>query len=282
MPLPVDLTTLTDLKNYISPSLGQTTASDPTLSKIISAVSMGINRYLSRTLAVGTFSEVRNGNGRPSIRTLVYPILAVQSVVLSPEGGSPGATIVPATGQTATALTFDKWFINLTQGWFGGTFPYGKQNIVLNYTAGFITAGQLAVLSCPAWAASTVVTQSYQILVNGYLYQSINAGTTGANPPETWNQTVNSLTADNGILWLCIGPALSNFPSNAGLVPDDIVEACMQQSALLFKNRTRVGDTGTGVGPDRVNYFLKDAHPSTIMMLNPHKETFPTDGMGVQ
>ena len=56
MPHAVDLTTLTDLKNYISPALGQTTASDPALSKIITAVSDGINRYVSRTLAVGTFA----------------------------------------------------------------------------------------------------------------------------------------------------------------------------------------------------------------------------------
>jgi len=283
MPLPVDLTTLTDLKNYISPSLAQSTASDATLAKIISAVSMGINRYLSRTLAVGTYSEVRNGNGRFSIRTLVYPILSVQSVIIAPLLGTPGATIVPSTpGASNPILTWDNWSINLQPGWFGACFEQGKQNITINYTAGYITPGQLAILSLPAWTAGTVVSQSYQVLVNGYLYQSINVGTTGAQAPNPWNQSINSITYDNGVLWLCIGPASSNFPSNAGLVPDDIVEACLQQSALLFKNRTRVGDTGTGVGPDRVNYFLKNAHPSTIAMLEPHREVFPTDGMGVQ
>lgn len=282
MPLPVDLTTLTDLKNYISPSMGQSTGSDAILAKIISAVSRGINRYLARTLAVGTFSEVRNGNGRAAIRTLVYPILSVQSVIVTPLLGTPGQVITPTDGGNMPALSWDDWFINLQPGWFTSVFEVGRQNITLNYTAGYITPGQLAVLSCPAWAANLAVTQSYQILVNGYLYQSINTGTTGATQPAVWGQTTNSLTLDNGVMWMCMGPALSNFPANASLAPDSIVEACMQQSALLYKNRTRVGDTGTGVGPDHVNYFLKDAHPSTISLLKPHREVFPTEGLGVK
>jgi hypothetical protein len=115
--------------------------------------------------------------------------------------------------------------------------------------------------------------------VGGYYYESINSGTTGATAPGTWLQTRNSITNDNGIFWRCEG-AIPVLPSNANMVPDDFQMACMQQSALLFKNRTRVGDTGSGVGPDRINYFLKDAHPSTISMLDKHREVFPTDGMG--
>jgi len=74
--------------------------------------------------------------------------------------------------------------------------------------------------------------------------------------------------------------ALPVLPGNADMVPEDFQRACIQQASLLFKNRTRVGDTGSGVGPDRINYFLKDAHPSTIALLDKHKEVFPTDGMG--
>jgi hypothetical protein len=275
MPHAVDLTTLTDLKNYISPALGQTTASDPALSKIITAVSDGINRYVSRTLAVGTFAEVRNGNGRRSMRALIYPVLNVSSVVLAGFYGETGHVILPSANGSASHLSWDKWFINLRDE----CFWEGRQNITLNYSGGFMTPGQLGVLTLPGWTAAAVTLANAQIQIGGFYYESVNGGTTGATAPGTWLQTRNSLTNDNGIFWRCEG-AIPVLPSNANMVPDDFQLACMQQSALLFKNRTRVGDTGSGVGPDRINYFLKDAHPSTISMLDKHREVFPTDGMG--
>lgn len=274
-----DLTTLTDLKNFISPSVGQSTASDPVLSQLISAVSIGINRFLSRTLAVQTRSEVRNGNGRNSMRTLFYPLLNVSSVVIAPFAGSPGATITPPAGNASQlqVLSWDQWFIYLV----GNVFTRGQQNVTLNYTAGFITPGQLQLLTLPAWTAGGPVTQNQQIQVGGYYYQAINSGTSAAAPGPTWQTQKNSVTNDNGVLWLCLGP-MPTLPPNASLTPGDIVEACLEQSALLFKNRTRVGDTGTGMGPDRINYFLKGVKPETLDKLKPHREVFPIDGMGVQ
>lgn len=277
MPHAVDLTTLTDLKNYISPDLSKTTASDAVLSKTITAVSQGINRVLSRNLEVRLRAEVRNGNGRGQIRPLVYPILSVASVVITPQGGSPGTTITPNGNGSTPSLVFDKWFITLQSGYFCNTFPYGAQNVTLNYTAGFLTPGQVQVMILPAWAASAAVIQNQQMQIGGFYYQAVNSGTTGIG--TAFSQVRNSLTNDNGVMWLCLG-AVPVPPADADFVPDDLQQACLQQSALLFKNRTRVGDTGSGVGPDRINYFLKDAHPSTVELVMRHKEVFPTDGMG--
>lgn len=277
MPHAVDLTTLTDLKNYISPSLSTTTASDPVLSKIITAVSEGINRVLSRKLDVALRAEVRNGQGLPKIRTLVYPILSVTSVVITPQGGSPGTTITPNGNGSTPSLVFDRWFITLQSGYFGNTFPCGAQNVTLNYTGGFLTPGQLQVMILPAWAANASILQNAQVQVGGFYFQALNSGTTGSGP--TWINVRNSIMNDNGVMWVCLG-AVPTPPPNADFVPDDLQQACLQQSALLFKNRTRVGDTSSGVGPDRINYFLKDAHPSTVEMVMRHKEVFPTDGMG--
>jgi len=282
MPYAVDLTTLTDLKNYISPTLGQTTASDSILAKIITAVSQGINRYCSRTLALSTVSEVRNGNGRDSIRTLIYPILSVTSLVIAPLFGSPGQTILPpVAGSTAVPqFSHDNWFIYLNGGFRECGFCAGRQNITLNYIAGYITPGQLQVLALPTWVASSNVAQNQQVQVAGFYYTAINAGTTSAAPGPTWLQVRNSITVDNGVSWLCNGP-IPVLPPSADIINADFQQACKQQSALLFKNRTRVGDTGSGVGPDRINYFLKGAHPSTLDLVNPHREVFPIEGMGI-
>lgn len=273
-----DLTTLTDLKNFISPPAAGSTASDAVLSRIITAVSLGINRHLSRTLAVASRSEVRNGNGQSLMRTLVYPILSVASVVISPVAGAPGTTLTPGNGNGSQlqTVTFDNWFVYLN----GNIFRRGAQNVTLNYTAGYITPGQLQLLTLPAWVAGGNVAQNQQMQVGGYYYQAINSGTSGAAPGPAWQTATNSVTNDNGVLWLCLGP-MPTLPPNAALAPGDIVEACLEQCALLSKNRTRVGDTGTGMGPDRINYFLKGAKPETVEKLQRHREVFPIDGMGV-
>lgn len=274
MPNAVDLTTLYDLKNYISPALAATTASDPILTKIITAVSRGINRYCSRNLAVGNFTEVRNGQGLQSIRTLVYPILGVTSVVISPGNGAAGTTVTPSNSSGGPNLTNDAWFIYVR----GICLPCGAQNITLNYTGGFLTPGQLQVLILPGWVANATITQNQQIQVGGFYFQALNSGTSAGTVP-TFNDQTNSLTTDNNVKWICLGVVVQP-PPNAAIAPDDLQQACLQQSALLFKNRTRVGDMSTGEGPERINYFVKDAHPSTLELIKRHREVFPTEGMG--
>lgn len=66
--------------------------------------------------------------------------------------------------------------------------------------------------------------------------------------------------------------------AGAQLLPDGIKVAAMQQVALLFKNRTRVGDTATGEGPQKVSYMTKPLHPTTCAMLDPYRDwAFPGD-----
>lgn len=381
MPYPYDLTTLATLKDFISPGFtppGGTpiTSSDGALSLILSAVSNGIARYLSRQLEFGAYSEIRNGQGRSSIRTLRYPILSVTNVQIRPTFGAAAQTVLPASALQAGGITNDNWFINMQPGWFGSFFPNGKQNVTLNYLAGFVTPGMVAVQALPQWPGNlATVKQGQQIQVNGYYFtcrvpgvtqatgmpafpgaaggvaptlpgyvwgeepaglkNSVNriftflnipnpaaatqlyfngirltqgsdytlvAGTItltfapastdvlvgdyptagiGAVLPSVGGSVTNTVVIDGSAIWVCKG-FVPVIPAGVPWLPEDIELACLQQCSLLFKNRTRVGDTSTGVGADRVNYFLKDAHPSTIMMLNPHRETFPTDGMGVQ
>lgn len=274
MPSPYDLTTLASLKQYISPATSSSAVADSILQEIITGVSEGIHEYTSRKFAVEQRVEVRNGQGLKKMRTLVYPIDSVASIVIAPIAGMPGQTL------TSNNFTWDQWFLYITQGWaFGCSFPRGQQNITITYTAGFVTPGQLAVLSQPAWAAGLQVGVGYQIQAAGQLYQVITSGTTGSTIPNFLNAQ-NSIIPDNGVVWWAVGP-IPVLPPTAPQLPQDIQLACLQQSALVSKNRTRVGDTGTGVGPDRISYFLKDMTEDTRRRLDRHREVFPTNGMGI-
>lgn len=282
MPYPIDLTTVASAADYITPCLLGTalTKAGPTLARFITGVSNEMQRYMSRNLPAIPRIEIRNGQGINSIRTLVYPILSVSSVGLSYVGGQAGLSYVPAANGNNAGFTFDSWFINLQPGWFGRGFPVGKQNVTLSYLGGFLTPGMLAMQTLPAWAAGTTVTLGSMIQVAGFYYRCTTAGTTGSVTP-TWNPVKNSITLDNGVAWIAQGlvPAISPL---ASYIPEDLELACLQQVALLYKNQTRVGDTSTGVGAERTNYYLKDMASTTKLMLDLHREKFPIDGMGIQ
>lgn len=275
MPSPYDLTTLASLKQYISPATATSTTADSILQQIITGVSKGIAQYLSRTLFCQQWTEIRNGSGRRALRTLVYPILSVQGINISYVAGQPGQVL------TSNNYAFDTWFIYLEPGWaFGNSFSQGKQNITLTYTAGFLTPGQIALLSLPAWAPNVSTTVGAQISASGFVYQAITGGTTSSGSSPYFPAQQNAIVHDNSVYWLAIAQ-VPGVPSNAPLLPEDIQLACNQQAALISKGRTRVGDTSTGVGPDRVSFYLRGMSDSTKEILTRKKEVFPIDGMGV-
>jgi hypothetical protein len=274
MPSPFDLTSLADLKKFISPATAASTIADSVLSEIITGVSKGFNRYLARELAISSFTEVRNGNGLQTMRTLRYPILSVSSITIAPINGQPGQVL------TSNNYSFDSWFVNLSPGFFAQRFSRGFQNVTINYTAGYITPGQLQLLTLPVWTAGQTVAVGFQIQANGFIWEVIAAGVTDVVQP-TFPAVLNSVVKDNTVYWIALYP-VPVFPPQASFVPEDLVLACQEQAALVSKNRTRVGDTGVGIGPERISFYLKDMHETTRQKLNRHREVFPTEGMGVQ
>jgi hypothetical protein len=67
-------------------------------------------------------------------------------------------------------------------------------------------------------------------------------------------------------------------------LPPSLQMAAMQLSALLYRQRDRVGDTGESAataGAERMSYFLGALHPSTRLLLDQHREVAPVDGMSV-
>lgn len=283
----IDMATLADVGNYITPALtGQALVNaSPVLAKEITANSNTIQRYLARNLPAITRVEVRNGQGRASMRTLISPIVSVTLVQISAIGGSQVWTIVsPANGQGGLGFTYDKQFINLQPGWFGSIFPIGKQNIQITYTGGFITPGMIQIAILPTWVASQIIVVGTQIQNAGFYYRCVVGGATGVSAP-TWLTATNSITTEVGVspaaTWLCQG-VVPPLPAAADHLPEDIQLSCWELTALTYKNATRVGDTGTGLGPDRVNYMLKAMSQPTIDRLNRHREVFPIDGLSTQ
>lgn len=124
-----DLTTLANVKAYLSPPLA-TTADDALLSRLITAASGFIQNWLNRTIASATYTDTRNGTGGTRLFLRNRPVTAVASVTVDgvaiPLGGPQ-----PTTG----GYLFDDSSVYL----IGYSFTKGAQNVVVQYTAGYAT-----------------------------------------------------------------------------------------------------------------------------------------------
>lgn len=127
-----DLTTLDSVKQWLN--VTGTTASDALLTDLIAAASASIQKLATRTFALATYVEARNGMGGRSMAVMNFPIVSVGSVMID-------GNLIPARPNLAFysagigGWTNDLYMIYLT----GFEFSWGKQNVLLTYDAGYQT-----------------------------------------------------------------------------------------------------------------------------------------------
>jgi hypothetical protein len=127
-----ELTTLAAVKQWLL--LTGTGASDDVLNTLISACSTYIQNWLNRTIALATYTEVRNGLGTPLIVTQQFPIVSVASVTVDGVPIQPRPALAPnMTSSCFGGYVFSDIAIMLS----GGVFPRGVQNVQFVYDAGY-------------------------------------------------------------------------------------------------------------------------------------------------
>lgn len=125
-----DLTTLADVKAWLSIASGDTTL-DTLLGRLISACSMFMQAYMNRTVAISAYTLSFNGDGK-TVRMLGnYPIQSVSSVLVNgvPIPASPA---LQAYGTQQAGYMYDDDTVYL----YGYEFCGGVQNCSISYTAG--------------------------------------------------------------------------------------------------------------------------------------------------
>src|ERR1700722_8571853 len=90
-----DLTTLANVKAYLSPPLA-TTADDALLSRLITAASQFIQSWLNRTIASAAYTDTRNGTGGTRLFLRNRPVTAVASLTVDGVAIAPSSP--PPTG----------------------------------------------------------------------------------------------------------------------------------------------------------------------------------------
>lgn len=115
-----DLTTLKQVKEWLSVTGN---ASDSMLELLISGCSGAMQAYMNRTIMSQAYTEKRDGHGGDTMICGNYPVTSVQSVAVE--------------GLVASLpFSFNDDGIYLTGGY---RYSRGKNNVVLAYTAGYVT-----------------------------------------------------------------------------------------------------------------------------------------------
>jgi hypothetical protein len=138
-----DLTTLANVKAYLSPPL-TTTNDDALLARLITASSQFIQNWLNRTIAVSIYTETRNGTGGMRLFLRNRPVIEISSLTID------GVAVAPsAPAPTGAGYLFDDSSIYLV----GRSFTKGLQNVVVQYSAGFAATPPEIEQACIALVA---------------------------------------------------------------------------------------------------------------------------------
>ena len=144
-----DLAVLADVKTWLSGSSGIGSSDDALLARLITDVSGAITAYLGRpSLTPRPVAERLDGNGKARMFLRHYPALQLTSLAID-------NVAVPAAVTPAAGAPFSKGY--LLEAWdglppgrpqaldlFHVNFRRGRQNVVINYTAGYAVEGESA------------------------------------------------------------------------------------------------------------------------------------------
>jgi hypothetical protein len=122
-----DLVTLSMVEGWLGLPAGN--ADEANLAMLISAVSAATESYCSRTFAQATYTETRDGTGGARMSFANVPVTAVSGVTID------GETIPASGGAPTPGYLFSSTALTL----IGYRFTRSLSNVVLSYTAGYVT-----------------------------------------------------------------------------------------------------------------------------------------------
>jgi hypothetical protein len=141
-----DLAALADVKTWLAGSSGIGTTDDALLTRLITDISGAITAYLGRPfLFPRTWTERLDGNGKQRLWLRNWPVTAITSLAMDaqsiPAAPLPGVGVAYAAG----------YLLELWDGTPPGRlqaldlrghyYRYGRQNVVITYTAGNAVSG---------------------------------------------------------------------------------------------------------------------------------------------
>jgi hypothetical protein len=269
-----DLAALADVKTWLSGSSGIGTSDDTLLARLITDVSGAITAYLGRpSLTPRAFTEWLDGDGKARIFLRRYPALQVSSLLID---NHPVAAATPpaAGGPHPRGYLLEPWD-GLPPGRpqpldvFGTVFRQGRQNIVVNYEAGYAVSGESGTVPAAPGPYNVTAAAPFGPWASdsGVTFANGTALTAVAGSPAAGQYNVAG-----GVYTFAAANAGAGVLISYGFIPAAINNACIEWVAERYRYRTRVGQSAQTVAGQMTSaYSLKDIPDFIRASLDPYR-----------
>ena len=261
------LTTLAALKDWLGIT---STATDPTLTRLIDAVSQFIFTYLNRSsFQAQVYTQDFRGNGKNAAFLSNYPVIGITSVGIG--GSSIPLSSAPVSGLPGTGYFLGdnnsgNQFVNL----YGYNFDYGAPCTIV-YTAGYqttssyiLTVVNTAITFTPTDGGSW--TKDGGVTINGV------AATLVASAPAVGQYSVDAW----GVYTFNIADAGKTAVVTYSYVPWDISWIAMEIAGEWYKRKDRIGlMSKTLGGQETITFGPKDLDKTMIATMQSYMNVVP-------
>ncbi len=262
-----NLTTLARVKAWLGLS---TDNDDELLSTLVSAASRFFYRYISLpTVAVASYTERRDGYGNYWLSPYNWPLISVESIqyggysITQEAQGNP-----PSQGYTIKSPEYGPSRLTI-HGY--PCLPRGKDQVVINYTAGFrevdephvipATPGPYVVNTDLLWAGALVVKTSLGVEMTQV------SGTPGAGEysvSATGQYTFNAAQQGSEVL------------ITYSYVPNDLSQAVTELVGATYKSKEQIGIRSKSLGgQETISYFQNAITPHIELLAQPFRRVTP-------
>lgn len=269
-----NLTTLARVKAWLGIQTDIAT-SDDQLRFLIKAVSRFIYQYIDLpTVVVSQYSERRDGYGKTWIAPYIWPLLSVGSIQYGGSSITVQSTGNPLqAGYTLNNPQYGPTRITL-HGW---CLPYGKDQVLLNYTAGFQQVEDTIIIPVsntddpPVVIGGTVVLSQLWAADGGVTYADGTPFTKVLLTPA-----IGEYTVIDGVYGFNLGDNGEEIIVTYSYVPADLEQAVIELIGTTFRDKDHIGvKSKTLGGQETVAYFQNQISPSMAMMLGPYRRVTP-------
>jgi hypothetical protein len=251
---------------------------DSLLERLISSVSTYIQSAINRTIRNLPYVEFRSGLGGPTMMLPNFPITNVSAVAINgiqvpsrpPLGTASTTNFIGFGWQTAgpSGYTFDQYRVMLN----GYMFTPGYSNIQVDYSAGYLVAGEVQTI--PASAPFVLVTQAHWnagdrgvTYADGSPFQSTSFGSV---------LTKGSYSVDpNGVYYFADADAATPVLLSYGYVPFDVEQAAVDMIGDWFRYRDRIGQTSMAIEQQSITFTNTAITARAQGVLNQYKRVTP-------
>src|SRR2546422_3659590 len=190
--------------------------------------------------------------------------------------GDPWVTLstpsVPASAGSATPVPFaingcpdPAGCVEFTGGNYTacstGTIAPGGNGCLISPS--FSSGGAVWQVSHPYAAGTLIQPTAAQHNAGGYIYQALNAGTSGSTGPNPWNQTIGGNQVDGSVTWKNMGP-VSTSPSTAIFDPGLYYVGRIGGGLSPGPNTTIRMSTVNGDGNNGVTFYFSTANTVSV------------------